>query len=108
MARAAKLEVKMAWGRDGSELFQEDDHCGNPLLKRFKVGGRANEFPALRIRGRHIVDTYHLAKAQDAVTHEFENCGLKHVARVLGVSDENRVILEAGEIQQAYREDRER
>ena len=54
------------------------------------------------------MDTYHLAKARDVVTHEFGNCGLKNVARVLGVSDPNRVILEADEIQEAYHQDRER
>jgi DNA polymerase, archaea type len=77
-------------------------------LNEFKAGGRKIEFPALRIHGRQIVDTWHMAKARDVITHEFGDCGLKHVAKVLGVGDPSRVILEAGEIQQAYREDRER
>ena len=108
MTRASKLGVKLSWGRDGSDLFQALDHHGNLRLDSFKAGGGANEFRALRVRGRHIVDTYHLAKARDVITHEFGNCGLKNVARVLGVSDPDRVILEGDEIQRAYREDRAR
>lgn len=108
MRRASKLGVKLSWGRDGSDLFQALDHRGNLRLDSFKAGGGANEFRALRVRGRHIVDTYHLAKAWDVITHEFGNCGLKNVARVLGVSDPNRVILDGDEIQQAYHQDREK
>lgn len=96
-ARAKKLKVRLAWGRDGSPLKSRPS--------RLQIAEKTIQYPKFAIRGRHIVDTWLLAQYYDVGSRELESFGLKSVARHFGVSEPGRVLLEGVGIQQAYRED---
>ncbi|HEY5706627.1 MAG TPA: DNA polymerase domain-containing protein [Terrimicrobiaceae bacterium] len=97
VARAKSLKVRLAWGREGSILSSRPS--------RLQIAEKAIQYPKFTVRGRHIVDTWVLAQYYDVASRELESFGLKGVARHFGVSENNRVFLEALEIQRAYRED---
>lgn len=96
-ARAKKLKVKLAWGRDGTPLKSRPS--------RLQIAEKTIQYPKFLIRGRHIVDTWLLAQYYDVGSRELESFGLKSVARHFGVSESGRVVLEGPEIYRAYRED---
>jgi DNA polymerase I len=96
-ARAKKLKVKLAWGRDGTPLKSRPS--------RLQIAEKTIQYPKFMVRGRHIVDTWLLAQYYDVSSRELESFGLKSVARHFGLSEPNRVILEGAGIQQAYLED---
>lgn len=98
-ARAKKLKVKLAWGRDASVLKSRPS--------RLQIAEKLIQYPKFVVKGRHIVDTWILAQYYDVSSRELESFGLKSVARHFGVSEKDRVILEGEGIQQAYHEDQE-
>jgi DNA polymerase I len=98
-ARARRLKVRLAWGRDGSSLTSRPS--------RLQIAEKAIQYPKFTAAGRHIVDTWVLAQYYDVSSRELENFGLKHVASHFGLAEKNRVLLEGADIQRAYREDRD-
>ena len=96
-ARARKLKVKLAWGREGRPLASRSS--------RLQIAEKTIQYPKFTLHGRHIVDTWILAQYYDISSRELESFGLKSVARHFGVAEAGRVLLEGGEIQRAYRED---
>ena len=97
-ARAKKLKVRLAWGRDGSPLKSRPS--------RLQIAEKTIQYPKFAVRGRHIADTWILAQYYDVSSRELASFGLKSVARHFGVAEKGRVLLEGAEIQRAYREDR--
>jgi len=97
--RAARLGVKLHWGRDGSE----------PRVRgsRFTVAERIIDYPRWDLYGRHVVDTYFLVQLYDVSVRELESHGLKAVARHFGLTGPDRTYLEGGAISAAYLEDPE-
>lgn len=98
-ARAKRLKVKLAWGRDGAPLKSRPS--------RLQIAEKTIQYPKFAIRGRHIVDTWLLAQYYDVSSRELESFGLKSVARHFGVSESGRVVLEGAGIHQAYQNDPE-
>lgn len=96
-ARAKKLKVRLAWGRDGSPVKSRPS--------RLQIAEKTIQYPKCSIRGRHVVDTWLLAQYYDVSSRELENFGLKSVARHFGVAESGRVVLEGSAIQRAWRED---
>ncbi len=96
-ARAKKLKVRLAWGRDETLLKSRPS--------RLQIAEKTIQYPKFVIRGRHIVDTWLLAQYYDVGSRELESFGLKSVARHFGVSESGRVLLEGADIHRAYRED---
>ncbi len=96
-ARAKKLKVRLAWGRDGSPLKSRPS--------RLQIAEKTIQYPKFTIRGRHLVDTWMLAQYYDVSSRELESFGLKSVARHFGVAEKARVVLDGAEMQRAYRED---
>jgi len=96
-ARAKKLKVRLAWGRDGSPLKSRPS--------RLQIAEKTIQYPKFVVRGRHIADTWILAQYYDVSSRELESFGLKSVARHFGVAEKDRVLLEGADIQRAYRED---
>ena len=99
VARAKRLKVRLAWGREGSTLSSRPS--------RLQIAEKLIQYPKFTARGRHIVDTWVLAQFYDVSSRELESFGLKNIARHFGVSEKNRVFLEGIAIDCAYREDPE-
>jgi len=97
-ARAKKLKVRLAWGRDGSPLKSRPS--------RLQIAEKTIQYPKFAVRGRHIADTWILAQYYDVSSRELASFGLKSVARHFGVAEKERVVLEGAGIQRAYHEDR--
>ncbi len=95
--RAKKLKVRLSWGRGGRVLASR--------ASRLQIAEKTIQYPKFTVHGRHIVDTWILAQYYDVSSRELESFGLKSVARHFGVSETNRILLDGGEIQRAYRED---
>ena len=99
VARAKRLKVRLAWGREGSALASRPS--------RLQIAEKTIQYPKFTVRGRHIVDTWVLAQYYDVSSRELESFGLKSVTRHFGISKKNRVFLEGLDIQRAYREDQD-
>ena len=100
-ARAERLHVKLAWGRDGSEL-----NIGHGT-RRYRAVSRSPSFQPAYIHGRHIIDTYHQVQRFDVGGH-LESYGLKNVIKALGLEREDRVFVPGEEIAQVWRTDPDR
>jgi len=96
-ARARKLKVRLAWGRDSSPLKSRPS--------RLQIAEKTIQYPKFTVHGRQIADTWILAQYYDVSSRELESFGLKSVARHFGVAEKDRVVLEGAGIQRAYHED---
>jgi len=96
-ARARRLGVPLAWGRDGSVLR------GHP--SRLQVAERSISYRRYTVPGRHIVDTWILAQLYDVAARDLESYGLKEIARHFGVAAPDRTYLPAEDIPRIFRED---
>jgi DNA polymerase I len=96
-ARARRLGVPLAWGRDGSVLR------GHP--SRLQVAERSISYRRYTVTGRHIVDTWILAQLYDVAARDLESYGLKDIARHFGVAAPNRTYLPPEDIPRIFRED---
>ena len=96
-ARARRLGVPLAWGRDGSALR------GHP--SRMQVAERTISYRRYMVAGRHIVDTWMLTQLYDVAARDLESYGLKDVARHFGVAAPDRTYLPPEDIPRIFRED---
>jgi DNA polymerase I len=96
-ARARRLRVPLAWGRDGSVLR------GHPA--RMHVADRTIGYRRYAIAGRHIVDTWILAQLHDVSTRDLPAFGLKEVARHFGVAAPDRTYLPPEDIPRIFETD---
>jgi DNA polymerase elongation subunit (family B) len=98
--RAGRHNVKLRWGRDGSE----------PRVhrSRFTVAERVVDYPRWDVYGRHVVDTYFLLLFHDVAARDLESYGLKYAARHFGLASPDRVYLDREQISAVYRDDPER
>jgi DNA polymerase, archaea type len=99
-ARARRHGVRLAWGRDGSELR------GRPA--RLQVAERSIGYRRYEIAGRHVVDTWMLAQLHDVGARDLPSFGLKDIARHLGVTAADRTYIDASAIGRALVEAPER
>lgn len=98
--RAKWRKVKLAIGRDGSELSVRPS--------RVQVAERSINYPKYEMHGRHIVDTYLLVQFYDVSSRELESFSLKEVAKHFGVAAPKRTYLAAEEIAKTFRNKPER
>ena len=99
-ARARRHRVRLAWGRDGSELR------GRPA--RLQVAERSIGYRRYEIAGRHVVDTWMLAQLHDVGARDLPSFGLKDIARHLGVAAADRTYLDPSTIAQQLAESPDR
>jgi DNA polymerase I len=99
MARAKRLKVRLAWGRDGSILASRPS--------RLQIAEKAIQYPKFTVRGRHMVDTWVLAQYYDISSRELDSLSLKSVARHFGLIEKDRASLEGWDNSRAYLEDQE-
>jgi DNA polymerase elongation subunit (family B) len=95
-ARARRHRVRLAWGRDGSELR------GRPT--RLQVAERSIPYRRYEIAGRHVVDTWMLAQLHDVGARDLPSFGLKDIARHLGVAAADRTYVDAANVARALAE----
>jgi DNA polymerase elongation subunit (family B) len=89
-ARARRHRVRLAWGRDGSELRTRP--------ARLQVAERSIGYRRYEIAGRHVVDTWMLAQLHDVGARDLPSFGLKDIARHLGVTAAGRTYIDASNV----------
>jgi DNA polymerase elongation subunit (family B) len=100
--RSKRHRVPCAWGRFG--LTAEFRNS------RMKVAERWIDFTRCDIPGRAVIDTYLLVQLYDITAREMTAYGLKDVAVYFGItpeSGEGRTYIDGGDIQQAFRTNRD-
>ena len=98
--RAARLGVRLAIGRDGSEPWLETDV--------FDTGERPEPFLRWRVAGREVVDTQHAVRRFGAAAPDLRRHGLKDAARYFGFARTDREYVPGAEVWPTYRTDPER
>jgi DNA polymerase, archaea type len=98
-ARAKKLKVRLAWGREGSSLSSRPS--------RLQIAEKLIQYPKFTVRGRHIADSWVLAQFYDVSSRELETFGLENIARHFRVSEKDRVSFAPERIHHASLEDPE-
>jgi len=89
--------VNFSIGRDGLEPFQI------PATKKFAE--RDIDYTNFVVGGRSIIDTMFLAIDWDVYARKLDGVGLKSVAKVLGVTPEDRTYIEGDQIAQTWLDD---
>lgn len=93
--RARQHNVKLALGRDGSELKMRKS--------RINIAERTISYNRFDIHGRHIIDTLFLVHMYDVTHRSLDGFGLKEVAIHFGLARPNRVYLDASKIAEEYK-----
>jgi DNA polymerase, archaea type len=99
-ARARRHRVRLAWGRDGSELRSRP--------ARLQVAERSIGYRRYEIAGRHIADTWMLAQLHDVGARDLPSFGLKDIARHLGLTAADRTYIDPSAIARELAESPER
>lgn len=94
--RCFKYGVEFTVGRDGSEPFQYNGS--------FRAAERTMEYRVTEIAGRHVIDTYFLTVAYDAIKRKMDDHTLKTAAKEFGVAREGRVYVPGNEIAKTWKE----
>src|SRR5512134_2991571 len=89
-ARGRRHRLRLAWGRDGSELRSRP--------ARLQVAERSIGYRRYEVAGRHIADTWMLAQLHDVGARDLPSFGLKDIARHLGVAAPGRTYVDASAI----------
>jgi DNA polymerase, archaea type len=92
-ARARRYRVKLALGRDGSEIAAR--------ASRMQVAERSIAYRRYDVRGRSLIDTWILAQHYDVATRELAGFGVKDLAHHFRLAPAGRIYVEpasAGEI----------
>jgi DNA polymerase elongation subunit (family B) len=89
-ARARRHGVRLAWGRDGSELRSRP--------ARLSVAERTIGYRRYEIAGRHVIDTWMLAQLHDVGARDLPSFGLKDIARHFGVAAADRTYVDAADV----------
>lgn len=97
--RARRLGVKLALGRNGSEIYARPS--------RMQIAERTIAYRRYDVYGRSIIDTWILAQHYDIASRELEGFGLKQLAQHFGVSREGRVYIDSARISDYFENDPE-
>src|SRR5271167_2371573 len=89
-ARARRHRVKLALGRDRSEM--------SARASRLQIAERSIAYRRYDIRGRSIIDTWILAQHYDIASRELEGFGLKELAQHFHVAATGRVYIDAARV----------
>ncbi len=89
-ARARRHRVKLALGRDRSEM--------SARASRLQIAERSIAYRRYDIRGRSLIDTWILAQHYDIASRELEGFGLKELAQHFHVAAADRVYIDAARV----------
>ncbi len=93
-ARARRYRVRLALGRDRSELRARSS--------RLQIAERAIAYRRYDAYGRSFIDTWILAQHYDIASRELEGFGLKELAHHFRVAEPNRVYIDPARVSQYY------
>ena len=96
--RASLHGVRMALGRDGSEMSEG-------LEQSAAIGGTSRPMTPFYIHGRHIMDTLLAVQRYDVARGVLTSHGLKECARTLGIALPDRILIEHNQIASVWRSD---
>jgi DNA polymerase, archaea type len=88
--RARRCGVKLALGRDGSEL--------GARASRLQIAERTIAYRRYDVYGRSIIDTWILAQHYDIASRELEGFGLKELARHFRIARDDRVYIDPARV----------
>ena len=98
---AKKYNYRLNLSRQSFDKYQYKD--------TYKYGGITAPFERTVFIGREVIDTLHSARKYDADTGSFKsNCGLKNVAKSLGVPRDSNSYIPGSEIYKTYLDDQEK
>ena len=97
-AIANKFNVPLELGRDGSELFFEE----RPREKR-KDGSQSYSYHRPICFGRDMLDTFFLVLTADS-QRQLTSYALKSIIKELGMEEEGRVFIDAGKINEYWKD----
>lgn len=99
--RARQRGIRLALGRDNSEmLFGSRINC--------MIGYFSRPYIPVCIHGRHVIDTLFAVQRFDVSRAELSSHGLKAVAVALGISEEDRELIEHSKIASEWKRNPER
>ena len=99
--RAKMHEVKLALGRDGSEVrFGAQQNCA--------IGYFGRPYVPAHIHGRHVIDTLLTVQRFDVAKGSLSSYSLKAAAEALGIAEEDREIIPHDRIASEWRKNPER
>lgn len=96
-ARSELRNIKMAWGRDGSEPYRSESSV--------RFAEKMFDYPHFQVHGRHVIDTMFLVMAYDVIKRDMSSYGLKAAAKYFGLADEDRTYVEGSRIPEVWKED---
>ena len=100
LKRCALHDVAFAVGRDGS--------TPRTYASSMRFAERTVDFPALKIAGRHVIDTYFQVMAYDVFKRDLPGYGLKTAAKYFGFATKDRTYVEGDTITELWENDPER
>jgi len=95
MKRAEINDVPLQLGRDGS--------VPTTFTTSIKFAEKSDEYENVNIYGRHVLDTYFMAKRFDSVARELPGLGLEQCVKFLGKASDDRTYIEGDEIADVWR-----
>jgi hypothetical protein len=98
--RAARLGVRLALGRDGTEPRLDTDV--------YDSGERPEPFLRWRVAGREVIDTQHAVRRYGVGAPDMRRHGLKEAARYFGFARAGREYVPGAEIWPTFRSDPDR
>lgn len=93
--RAQMLGVPLQIGRDGSEPYT--------FNTSIKFAEKSDEYENFAVYGRHVLDTYFMAKKFDQIARKLDSLGLKSCVKFLGKASDDRTYIEGGDIADVWR-----
>jgi DNA polymerase I len=100
-ARAERLGIELAWGRDGQALWLQERQG------RLKVGPRLLPAMSVHVHGRHIIDTYQQVQRFDS-EGKLESYALKPVMQSLDLVRDGREFVDRSAINTLWQQDPDR
>lgn len=88
--RCTVNNVKLALGRNGSEPYF--------FSTSIKFADKADDFENCVIYGRHVMDTFFLAKQYDVIKRELPGYGLKEIVKYLGKASDDRTYIDGSKL----------
>lgn len=93
--RAQMHGVELKLGRNGSNLYS----FGTSI----KFAEKSDKYENYMIYGRHLLDTYFMAKQYDVVARDLENYQLKYCAKYLDKANDDRVYIAGDELSDVWK-----
>jgi DNA polymerase I len=96
LERARRYNVALAIGRSGQLMTIGSE-------RNLPIGAINRPFCPVYIPGRHVLDTYFAVQRHDWAKGDLQSYGLKEVARAYGIADEERVLIDRGDLTEQWR-----